>query len=127
MKFKKLLERHEQTVAEFVVNELAKRNLGAVMTGDDVYFTKYKNIVNLGFKNPLGASFECKNGKINVNLPSYNSAKDMSLDTYMDYIGDMNVFLKKLNNLVSNLSETDYNIYDSSMLKELETKYRKYM
>ena len=45
-KAKGLNERHDRTIAEFLVNELVKFNLDSVFMGGDVYFTKFGKLIS---------------------------------------------------------------------------------
>ena len=128
MKFKNIDERHERTVAEFLVDELVKYNLDSIFVGGDVYFTKFGNMINLGFRNRLGATFEAKRGEINICLPAYDSSKDVPMTLYVSYLQDLEKFLNKLNKLVNSLDDSAYvDVYDPSELRSLERKYSKFM
>lgn len=127
MRFKEIDERHERTVAEFLVNELIKFNLDPVFFGGDVYFTRFGNVCNLGFRNKLGATFEYKRGEIGISLPAYNSNKDIPFTLYNSYLRDMEVFLSKLNKMIASFDTEFDDVYDSSQLRELEKKYSSYM
>lgn len=125
---KGLTERHDRTIAEFLVNELVKFNLDSVFMGGDVYFTKFGKLMNLGFRNRLGATFEANRGEISVNLPSYDSAKDIPFSMYCSLIEDLKVFLSKLNKLIASLDDSEFEeVYNPEDCSRLEKKYSKFM
>lgn len=125
---KSLTERHDRTIAEFLVNELVKFNLDSVFMGGDVYFTKFGKLINLGFRNRLGATFEADKGEICVNLPSYDSSRDVPFSMYCTLIEELKKFLGKLNKLIASLDDSEFEeVYNPDDSNRIERKYSKFM
>lgn len=96
--------------------------------GGDVYFTKFGKLMNLGFRNRLGVTFEANKGEISVNLPGYDSAKDVPFSMYCSLIEDLKVSLGKLNKLIASLDDSDFvEVYNPEDCSRLEKKYSKFM